>query len=217
MHSAVCVVQRPVANMRRMAAQSPFLDVPLFPLGTVLYPGGQLQLRIFEPRYLDLVRECTRNGKAFGVCLILEGAEVGAPASPAAIGTLAHITDFSNREDGLLGIAAEGGSRFRVLRTRVRSDGLLRGDVQRWPDEIPQEVPVEFALLQTILERLIETMGPHWRHAPRSSYDDAVWLGFRLAELLPLTREEQQQLLEMTDPLQRLATLRDILPRFQKA
>lgn len=200
-----------------MSAQLPSIEVPLFPLGTVLYPGGQLQLRIFEPRYLDMVRECTRRGTAFGVCLILEGAEVGAPARPAAIGTLAHIVDFSHREDGLLGIAAEGGSRFRVVRTRARSDGLLRGDVQLWPGEAQQHVPVEFALLQTILERLIETMGPHWRHASRSSYDDAGWLGFRLAELLPLTREEQQQLLEMTNPLQRLTTLRDILPRFQKA
>lgn len=206
-----------MGKIRSMAAQLTSMDVPLFPLGTVLYPGGQLQLRIFEPRYLDLVRECSRSGTAFGVCLILEGAEVGAPAQPAAIGTLARIVDFSNRADGLLGISAEGGSRFRVLRTRARSDGLLRGDVQLWPDETPQQVPVEFALLQTILERLIETMGPHWRHAPRSSYEDAGWLGFRLAELLPLTREEQQQLLEMTDPLQRLAALRDILPRFQKA
>jgi uncharacterized protein len=200
-----------------MAAQLPFIEVPLFPLNTVLYPGGQLQLRIFEPRYLDLVRECTRTGSAFGVCLILEGSEVGDPARPAAIGTLARITDFNHREDGLLGIATEGAERFRVLRTRVRSDGLLRGEVQVWPDEETQSVPVEFALLQTILERLIETMGPHWRHAPRSSYEDAGWLSFRLAELLPLAGDEQQQLLEMTDPLRRLATLRDILPRFQKA
>ncbi|GFZ92430.1 LON peptidase substrate-binding domain-containing protein [Dyella caseinilytica] len=200
-----------------MAARIPVSEVPLFPLNTVLYPGGQLQLRIFEPRYLDLVRECTRTGSAFGVCLILEGAEAGAPALPAAVGTLARIIDFHNREDGLLGIATEGGERFRVLRTRVRSDGLLRGEVQVWPDEVTQQVPVEFALLQTILERLVETMGPHWRHAPRDLYDDAGWLGFRLAELLPLAGDEQQQLLEMTDPIHRLATLRDILPRFQKA
>ncbi|RDS80612.1 LON peptidase substrate-binding domain-containing protein [Dyella psychrodurans] len=199
-----------------MAAQLPSLEVPLFPLNTVLYPGGQLQLRIFEPRYLDLVRECTRTGSSFGICLILEGSEVGAPARPAAVGTLASITDFGHRADGLLGIATEGGQRFRVLRTRVRSDGLLRGDVELWPTEGAQQVPVEFALLPTILERLIETMGPQWRAAPRSSYDDAGWVGFRLAELLPLAGEEQQQLLEMTDPLQRLAVLRDILPRFQK-
>jgi uncharacterized protein len=200
-----------------MAAQLPFVEIPLFPLNTVLYPGGQLQLRIFERRYLDLVRECTRTGSAFGVCLILEGHEVGVPARPAAVGTLARIIDFNHRSDGLLGIGAEGGERFRVLRTRVRSDGLLRGEVELWPEEVAQQVPVEFTLLQTILERLIETMGPQWRHAPKASYEDAGWLSFRLAELLPLAGDEQQHLLEMTSPIQRLATLRDILPRFQKA
>jgi Lon protease-like protein len=199
-----------------MAAQTPSTDLPLFPLGTVLYPGGQLPLRIFEPRYLDMVRECARKASPFGVCLILEGREVGTPAVPAAVGTLAHITDFHNREDGLLGIVIEGGTRFRVARTRVRSDGLVRGDVELWPEETAEAVPVEFALLQSILERLIETMAPHWRYAPKQLYDDAGWVGFRLAELLPLHADEQQRMLELTDPLRRLAELRDILPRFQK-
>ncbi|MDR3446417.1 MULTISPECIES: LON peptidase substrate-binding domain-containing protein [unclassified Dyella] len=200
-----------------MAAKSPYLDLPLFPLGTVLYPGGQLPLRIFERRYLDMIRECARTGTSFGVCLILDGQEAGAPALPAAIGTLARIVDFHNREDGLLGILAEGDERFRVVRTRVRSDGLVRGDVEPWPAEPTHNVPVEFALLQVILERLIENMAPQWRHAPRDLYDDASWLGFRLSELLPLQVDEQQRLLEITDPIQRLADLRDILPRFQRA
>nr|WP_275666978.1 LON peptidase substrate-binding domain-containing protein [Dyella terrae] len=195
----------------------PYLDLPLFPLGTVLYPGGQLPLRIFERRYLDMIRECARTGSSFGVCLILDGQEAGAPALPAAIGTLARIVDFHNREDGLLGILAEGDERFRVVRTRVRSDGLVRGDVEPWPSEPTHNVPVEFALLQVILERLIENMAPQWRHAPRDLYDDASWLGFRLSELLPLQVDEQQRLLEITDPIQRLADLRDILPRFQRA
>lgn len=197
-------------------SQSPLVEMPLFPLASVLFPGGQLQLRIFEPRYLDLVRECTRHGTGFGVCLILQGQEVGEPAVPAAIGTIARISDFHRDDDGLLGIVAEGGARFRVARSRVRSDGLLRGDVEVWPNEPELQVPVEFALLQTILERLIETMAPHWRDAPRSAYDDASWLGFRLAELLPLDAGEQQRMLELNDPVQRLAELRDILPRFQK-
>jgi hypothetical protein len=199
-----------------MAAKSARIDVPLFPLRSVLFPGGRLYLRIFEPRYLDLVRECSRNDRAFGVCLILAGRETGAPAVPAAIGTLARITDFDRDEDGVLGIVAEGGARFRVTRTRIRADGLLRGDTRLWPGELEVEVPVEFALLQSILERLIETMAPHWRHALRSNYEDASWLGFRLAELLPLDAGEQQRMLELTDPLQRLAELRDIVPRFQK-
>lgn len=197
-------------------SQSPLVEMPLFPLASVLFPGGRLQLRIFEPRYLDLVRECTRHGTGFGVCLILQGQEVGGPAVPAAIGTIARISDFHRDDDGLLGIVAEGGSRFRVARSRARSDGLLRGDVEIWSDEPEQPVPVEFALLQTILERLIETMAPQWRDAPRSAYDDASWLGFRLAELLPLDPGEQQRMLELDDPVQRLAELRDILPRFQK-
>lgn len=197
-------------------SQSPLVEMPLFPLASVLFPGGRLQLRIFEPRYLDLVRECTRHGTGFGVCLILQGQETGEPAVPAAIGTIARISDFHRDEGGLLGIVAEGGSRFRVARSRARSDGLLRGDVEVWPDEPEQPVPVEFALLQTILERLIETMAPQWRDAPRSAYDDASWLGFRLAELLPLDAGEQQHMLELDDPVQRLAELRDILPRFQK-
>jgi hypothetical protein len=199
-----------------MAAKSARVDVPLFPLRSVLFPGGRLYLRIFEARYLDLVRECSRNDRAFGVCLILAGRETGAPAVPAAIGTLARITDFDRDEDGVLGIVAEGGTRFRVTRTRIRADGLLRGETRLWPGELEVEVPVEFALLQSILERLIDTMAPHWRHAPRSNYEDASWLGFRLAELLPLGAGEQQRMLELTDPLQRLAELRDIVPRFQK-
>lgn len=200
-----------------MAGPAPLPDVPLFPLRTVLFPGGQLALRIFEPRYLDMVRECARQDSGFGICLILQGRETSAPAIPAAVGTIARITDFHTGGDGLLTIVVEGGARFRVDRTRARSDGLLRGSVAMWPPEPQQEVPVEFALLQSIAERLVETMTPQSRHAPRSMYDDAGWVGFRLAELLPLDVEEQQHMLELTDPLQRLAELRDVLPRFQKS
>ncbi|WNL45829.1 LON peptidase substrate-binding domain-containing protein [Dyella sp. BiH032] len=192
-------------------------DLPLFPLSTVLYPRGRLQLRVFEPRYLDMVRECSRRGTGFGVCQILHGREVGEPAVPAAVGTMARIIDFSHGDDGLLGIVAEGAERFRVTRTRIRSDGLVSGQVVHWPAEPAQTVPVEFALLQTILGRLLEHMAPHWRHATSTDYDDASWLGFRLAELLPLEREEHQRMLELTDPLRRLAELQTILPRFQKA
>jgi len=191
-------------------------DIPLFPLNAVLFPGGTLGLRIFEPRYLDMVRECTRMNQGFGVCLIMDGHEVGAPALPAAVGTLARITDFDTLPDGLLGISAAGEARFRVLKTRVRNDGLVRGEVRFWPDEPKVPVPVEYALLPTILERLAEQASLPWRNGPRDRYDDAAWVGFRLAELLPLLASERQQLLEMTDPLERLAALRDALPRFQK-
>lgn len=199
-----------------MAAQSQLVEMPLFPLAAVLFPQGRLSLRIFEPRYLDLVRECTRHDKGFGVCLIAKDDQIGSPSLPAAVGTVARIVDFHGDADGLLTIQVGGGERFTVQRSRARHDGLLRSNVALWADEPQLEVPVEFALMQGIAERLIEMVAPHWRHAARQDYEDASWLGFRLAELLPLGSSEQQHLLELTDPLQRLAELRDILPRFQK-
>lgn len=200
-----------------MAASTPDLDLPLFPLSNVLFPGGQLQLRIFEPRYIDLVRECARSGRPFGVCMILDGREAGQPAVPAAVGTLATISDFHSRDDSLLGIVAEGGKRFRVNRTRIRADGQLRGDITAWAPEPDIELPAEFGLLATILERLAEQMSPPWRNDVAGRSDNASWVGFRLAELLPLDANECQHMLELDDPLQRLAELRDILPRFQRA
>lgn len=191
-------------------------QLPIFPLHAVLFPGGHLSLRIFEQRYLDLVRDCSRNGCGFGVCLILEGREAGEPALPAAIGTVATITDFYTLPDGLLGISSAGGERFQVAATRVRDNGLVHGDVHLWPDEPVIEVPAEHGLLATILERLLERVGGHHARVERARLDDASWVGFRLAELLPLEQSEKQHLLQMTDPLRRLAQLQHYLPRFQQ-
>ena len=190
-------------------------DLPLFPLSSVLFPGGPLTLRIFESRYLDMVRECSRNGSGFGVCLILDGGEVGAPAKPAAVGTIARIVDFYTLPDGLLGITAEGGERFHVERTRVRHDGLLRGDVQYLPAEPVLPVPAEYGLLATLLERIAEKAGGDYERAPRAYFDNASWVGFRLAELLPLENVERQQVLITTDPIARLHMLTEYLQRFQ--
>ena len=187
-------------------------DIPLFPLNAVLFPGGPLSLRIFERRYLDLVRDCTRNGSGFGVCLILQGREAGEPAVPAAVGTFARIVDFYTLEDGLLGIRASGGARFRVERSRVRDNGLAHGEVQFWPDEPTVAVPPEYGLLATILERLLDKLKSPFE---RASLDDASWVGFRLAEALPLENRERQHLLQMIDPLERLGQITEYLPRFQ--
>jgi len=194
----------------------PLVDIPLFPLSAVLFPGGPLSLRIFERRYLDLVRDCARDSAGFGVCLILAGREAGEPAVPAAIGTLARITDFCTLPDGLLGISAEGGERFQVATTRVRDNGLVHGEVRFWPDEPCVEVPPEHGLLATILERLLDQVGGTAAKVDRARFDDASWVGFRLAEMLPLAQPEKQHLLQMTDPLQRLAQLQHYMPRFQR-
>ena len=192
-------------------------DIPLFPLNTVLFPGGRLNLRVFERRYLDLVRDCARNGAGFGVCLILHGREAGEAAVPAAIGTLAHIVDFYTQPDGLLGICVSGGRRFHVERSRVRDNGLAHGEVAFWPDEEPVAMPPQFQLLATILERLFERSQDPLSKSPRGHYDDAGWVGFRLAEALPIDNRERQHLLQLHDPLERLQQLMNCLPRFQHA
>jgi Lon protease-like protein len=192
-------------------------DIPLFPLNTVLFPGGLLSLKVFERRYLDLVRDCSRDGAGFGVCLILQGREAGEPATPAAFGTFARIVDFYTLPDGLLGISAQGAQRFHVERSRVRDNGLVHGEVRFFEEEAAVAIPPEFLLLVTILERLLDkARGPH-ANAERTLFDDAGWVGFRLAELLPIENRERQHLLQLGDPLERLTQLMHYLPRFQSA
>lgn len=192
-------------------------SLPLFPLSSVLFPEGNLSLRIFEPRYLDLVRDCARSDSGFGVCLILDGQEAGQPAVPAAVGTVARITDFHTLPDGLLGIHARGGERFHVLNTRVRDNGLILGDVEFFEDEEVVAVPADCGLLATILERVHEQVGGEISLVDRARYDDAGWVGYRLAEVLPLELPERQQLLQINDPIERLGQLMHHLPRFQRA
>ena len=181
--------------------------LPLFPLHSVLVPGAVLGLRVFETRYLDLVRDCGRRGLGFGVCLILAGEEVGAPATPAAFGTEALIEDFGNTEDGLLALRLRGARRFHVRRTRVRSHGLVIGEVE-WCDPDPDdELRPQHAVLAIVLQRILDRVGGEHARAAPNRYDDAAWVGWRLAELLPLRPQQRQALLQEHDPHARLDSL----------
>ncbi len=195
----------------------PTLDeLTLFPLSSVLFPGGERQLRIFEQSDLQRVRECSENNRAFGVNWIPHGPEAGGSAAPVAIGTLARIGDFYSCSDGVLGIRIKGEQRFRALQTRQRPDGVIHASVEVWPVETPWPVPAEYGLLVTILERLVEQFAPSWRNAAREHYDDAVWVSYRLAELLPLDETERQVLLESETAADRLDEMLAWLPRFQR-
>ncbi|TQU80890.1 ATP-dependent protease, partial [Xanthomonas perforans] len=161
--------------------------LPLFPLHSVLLPGAAMGLRVFERRYLDLVRECGRNGTSFGVCLILEGNEVGVPATPAAFGTEVRIEDFDVGADGVLVLRLRGTRRFHVQRSRIRDNGLVVGDVA-WREPDPDdELRPEHGLLSTVLERMLEQVGGEFASVGPGLMDQAAWVGWRLAELLPLT------------------------------
>lgn len=186
--------------------------LPLFPLRTVLLPGGALGLRIFEARYLDMVRDCGRSGSGFGVCLILggealDGAEAGAPATPAAVGTEARIEDFDTTPEGLLALRVRGMRRFRVQQTRVRANGLVVGDVDWCAADPDDPLRPEHALLGDVLRQTLERAGTRAVDVPQARFDDAAWVGWRLAELLPLDDATRQALLQEDDPHARLDRL----------
>lgn len=190
--------------------------LPLFPLQTVLFPGGPLSLRIFEPRYLDLVRDCTSGDSEFGVCLVRNSDQPGLPTAPFGIGTTARIIDFFTMEDGLLGIRASGIDRFLIHSTTIRDNGLLTGEIDRLPAEPEALLDEQFLLLRTVLERMLEQVGSLYPRFGERELSDATWVGYRLAELLPLEPAEKQQLLEMDDAEQRLYQITELIPRFQK-
>ena len=187
-------------------------EIPLFPLNTVLFPGGPLPLRIFEPRYVDMVRYCMRERAPFGVVLIRAGAEVGQVTSAADIGTSARIVDFFQLPDGLLGITCLGERKFRVLSRRTKDDGLNMGTVDWLPPEPAADLPGEFAHLGQLLRKELPQLGDIYQSTPKH-FDDASWVGARLAEILPIDLADKQVCLELDDPIDRLARLSPFIRR----
>lgn len=186
------------------------LNIPLFPLRTVLFPGGALPLRVFEARYLDMLTDCMKRECGFGVCLIREGSEVGEAASTYDIGTLVSISYFDRRPDGLLGITVLGEQRFRIIEQTVSPDQLITAEVELLPAEAQSAVPEHCQELAALLEQILEQLDYPYAKLPRR-YDDAGWIGARLTELLPLKLEFKQYLLQLDDPHERLERLRAML------
>jgi uncharacterized protein len=185
-------------------------QLPLFPLQTVLFPDGPLPLRIFESRYVDMVSRCMKQGTGFGVLLILEGREVGGVSAMADVGTSAHIEDFSKLPDGLLGLFCRGGRRFRLLERQREADGLHVGTIEWLPLHSAVKLPPQFTPLAELLERVLPELGSLYANV-ETRFDDADWVGCRLAEILPLEPGEKQRLLEASDPLERLIRLAPLL------
>lgn len=183
--------------------------VSLFPLRTVLYPGGPLPLRIFEPRYLDMISECLKTERPFGVLLIRSGEETG-PATTYDLGTLARIVDWYQGSDGLLGVTAIGEQRFRLLASERRADGLNVGNIEILGELGFHPLPDEYKPLAIILAGVLDDLGRLYEALERR-YDDANWVGYRFAEILPISPEEKQSCLEMEDPLDRLQLVRKVL------
>jgi uncharacterized protein len=197
-------------------------SLPLFPLGTVLFPGGVLPLRVFEVRYLDMIGRCQRAGAPFGVVCLTQGSEVRRPGDREAfssVGTLATITEFDTPQPGLMMIRASGTQRFRITSRDQLKHGLWVADVERLPADQNVPVPADLRPTADALAKLIESLQQRTgddAHLPLQGpwrLDDCGWVANRWCELLPLPTEMKQRMMELDNPLVRLELVGDVLAR----
>jgi Lon protease-like protein len=174
----------------------------------VLFPGGALPLKIFEQRYIEMTKACLRDNRPFGVCLIREGREVGEPAVPESVGCLASIERWDMPQLGLFQLVARGGDRFRLLKTHVAKNGLMSGSISRI--ENTGHTDDMDPACRDVLKLIIEHVGEANFPTP-ISLDDASWVSYRLAEILPLDVRLKQELLEIDDTGWRLERLHQLL------
>lgn len=182
--------------------------LPLFPLSTVLFPGGRMPLKIFEQRYLDLAKACLADNATFGLCGIREGSETGEPAIPHEVGTEARIVEWDMPQPGIFHVVVEGLERYVARNWEVKSSGLLIADVEAVSVEAPCDIPGELRLCAEVLKHLLTD---NQIEPPQPHYDDAVWVGYRLSELLPFRLKVKQDLLEMNDSVTRLSIIDQFL------
>jgi Lon protease-like protein len=188
-------------------SDEPRRDIFIFPLNTVLFPEGVLPLKVFEQRYLEMTKACLRDNAPFGVCLIREGSEVGAPAVPEKVGCLATITQWDMPQLGVFQLLTRGGERFRILETRIARSGLISASVEMFRAEAAAAMD---PTCREVLNLIIEKAGATHFPAP-ARLDDPAWVTYRLAEVLPIAMAARQQLLEMEKAAERFARLRQIL------
>ncbi len=197
-------------------------SLPLFPLGTVLYPGGHLPLQIFEVRYLDMMKKCIQAGAPFGVVALTQGSEVRAPQnheSFADVGTLATIASHQAPQPGLLLVHCIGAQRYRITRREQLKHGLWIADVEHIAADQTVKVPQELSRCVTVLKKIVsglpDSANTQYLDAPQSSYDDCAWVANRWCELLPIPAPLKQRLLELDNPVIRLELISDLLDKFQ--
>ena len=192
------------------AGRSRSANVPIFPLRTVLYPGGLLPLRVFEARYMDMVKDCLKHDGVFGICSITSGTEAGAPAAFAPVGTIAKIVSWDMPQLGILNLVTAGGSRFNTIRRELTASGLAIAEIALLQEEDAQDAQEAPADLVELLKQLIERVGTEHFTADRH-FDDPNWISYRLAEILPIKLSVKQKLLEVNDSEVRLRVIAEFL------
>jgi uncharacterized protein len=202
-----------------MSASTQWL--PLFPLNAVLFPDGVLPLKVFEARYIDMVRECLRNDAPFGIVKILAGQEVGAAAQPEQIGCLAHISQWDMQEQGILLVYVRGGERFRILQTRVLPDQRMEAQVEAIAPEAVTSITDTHLSCAKALKSVIDEIESKGRNehgevflspfARPIQLDSAAWVANRWCEILPIPLKARQKLLELDDAKNRLEIVHQYL------
>lgn len=195
--------------------------LPLFPLRTVLFPDGVLPLRVFETRYVDMVRDRMKRDAPFGVVAIRAGAEVGKAADPYSVGTLAHIVEWDMPELGVLQLQTRGGERFRVLETRVQPSQLIEGRIERLPASVSAGDPDALKVCAQVLSVVMGDLLDQAREEAGEDFvnpfpephqlDSAGWVANRWSEMLPISLEQKQSLLEIDDEGVRLLKVEQYL------
>ncbi|MGO1500586.1 MAG: LON peptidase substrate-binding domain-containing protein [Marinobacter sp.] len=191
------------------------MKVPVFPLNSVVLPGGRVPLQLFEPRYIDMLTYCLKNDQGFVIILLRDGAETGRMASFYEIGTYVRIIDFQQLDNGLLGITVEGDAKVSITDSWQQDDGLNMGDVILLPAEASGDIPSGLYELPSVLRALFRHPVIH-ELGMSVDYDDARDVGWRLTELLPLSKQDKQHLVEMQDPLARLSRLQALLDALEE-
>ncbi len=201
-------------------------QLPLFPLQAVLFPQSHLLLRVFEVRYLDLMRRCHAARAPFGVVSLVQGQEVRSAQSLGSekflsVGTLAVIEALTQPQAGLLYIRCQGTQRFEIQHTQLLKHGLWVADVQLLPDDAPIPIPVDLASTATALQHVLTNLHAQYhegQHIPIQApyhWDDAGWVANRWCELLPIPLELKQRLMALDNPLVRLELVNDLLDKLK--
>ena len=188
--------------------------IPLFPLQTVLFPGGPLPLRIFEPRYLDMVSDCMKNDIGIGVVLIRDVQEIGKAAETYDVGTLCKITYWNKRNDGVLGVTVRGQQRFKILSHHIEHSQLVMAEVELIPNDPETPIPNQYKPMISLLHQIIDQLEPPYTTMP-TNFDDAGWVGSRLVELLPMELPIKQGYLKLHDPIARLESISESLDKME--
>ena len=188
--------------------------LPLFPLRSLVFPGGVLPLRIFEARYLDMVKRCARDQGEFVICLIRQGDDTDAAPQHYNVGTACKIIDWEAMPDGLLGITVEGVARVSIGHTYTQPDQLLMGDVEYIDEEQDQRLPEKFTEWSDLIIKIMHRLGSPFDQL-KVQEDSAFWVGARLTEYLPFELDIKQRILEIDQPLVRLEQLQDSLEKIE--